>query len=91
MLFRSPGGGVGLFNGCKNWDQSKMGEQYGGLLSVCGAGQVECLREKCADAFSNDAKAKEGCLFLADFLDAADNPKLTYQQVECPAVLKEKY
>ena len=86
-----PGGGVGLFNGCKNWDQSKMGEQYGGLLSLCGAGEVECLREKCADAFDNDPLAKKGCLFLADFLDAADNPKLTYQQVECPDVLREKY
>ena len=85
-----PGGGVGLFNGCKNWDNSKMGAQYGGLLTECGGGNASCLREKCKSVFP-EAQAVEGCLFLADFLNAADNPRLTYEEVDCPNVLKEKY
>jgi hypothetical protein len=30
-------------------------------------------------------------LFLANWLDAADNPKHTFQEVECPQALKDKY
>ena len=85
-----PGGGVGLFNGCKNWDNSKMGAHYGGLLSECGGGNAGCLSQKCKDVFASDAQAQKGCLFLADFMGAADNPRLTYQEVECPEVLKSK-
>ena len=86
-----PGGGVGLENGCKTWDSSLMGATYGGLLSECGAGNVDCLRQKCNIAFANEELAREGCLFLADFMNAADNPRISYQEVECPDVLKEKY
>ena len=86
-----PGGGVGLDNGCKTWDSSLMGATYGGLLSECGAGNVDCLRQKCNIAFANEELAREGCLFLADFMNAADNPRISYQEVECPDVLKEKY
>lgn len=86
-----PGGGAGLDNGCKTWDSSLMGATYGGLLSECGAGNVDCLRQKCNIAFANEELAREGCLFLADFMNAADNPRISYQEVECPDVLKEKY
>ena len=93
-----PGGGVGMFNGCSSMGWGNQGEQYGGLLSVCekendyAAGKMKsCLTSKCNSAFSGDSQAKEGCLFLANFLEAAGNPEHTYKEVECPDVLKQKY
>ena len=50
-----------------------------------------CLTSKCNSVFSGDSQAKEGCLFLANFLEAAGNPEHTYKEVECPDVLKQKY
>ena len=99
-----PGGGVGLFNGCASiFGSGNMGAQYGGLLSDCenevGWGgddntiytrRKECLEKKCKN-FSNNAQAQEGCLFLANFLEAAGNPLHTFREVECSAVLKDKY
>jgi len=96
-----PGGGVGLFNGCSSMGWGKQGEQYGGLLSECEkevgtAGNLltkrkDCLAEKCAKSFANDAKAKEGCMFLATWMEAAGNPTHNYREVECPAALKAQY
>ena len=96
-----PGGGVGLFNGCSSMGWGSQGEQYGGLLSKCEksvgtAGNVyqkriDCLTEECGKSFSNDAKAKEGCLFLATWMEGAGNPSHTYKEVECPAALKAQY
>jgi len=51
----------------------------------------ECLVKKCNASFSSDDQAKEGCLFLANFMEAAGNPNHNYTEVECPAVLKAKY
>ena len=92
-----PGGGVGMFNGCNGMGWGAQGEQYGGLLSDCekesnyspGA-TLNCLQKKCNSVFSNDAQAKEGCLFLAGFMHAAGNPLHNYEEVECPQVLKDK-
>lgn len=93
-----PGGGVGAFNGCNGMGWGAQGEQYGGLLSDCeketnyAAGRMaSCLKKKCESVFANDAQAKEGCLFLADWMHAAGNPEHTYKEVECPQVLKDKY
>jgi hypothetical protein len=96
-----PGGGVGLFNGCSSMGWGSQGEQYGGLLSDCEkevgtAGNLltkrkDCLAEKCAKSFANDAKAKEGCMFLATWMEAAGNPTHNYKEVECPTELKERY
>ena len=99
-----PGGGVGLFNGCSEiFGSGNMGAQYGGLLSDCenevGWGvddntmytrRKECLTNKCNQNISNET-AKKGCLFLANFLEAAGNPLHSYKEVECPQVLKDKY
>ncbi len=98
-----PGGGVGLFNGCANILGSNMGKTYGGLLSDCeeqvGWGgsdediyqkRKSCLTEKCNSAFSN-AQAKQGCLFLANWMEAAGNPALDYKEVNCPNELTSKY
>ena len=93
-----PGGGVGIFNGCSSMGWGSQGEQYGGLLSECekesnykATKYVSCLTEKCNKSFANDATAKKGCLFLAEWMGAAGNPNHSYVEVECPQVLKDKY
>ena len=97
-----PGGGVGLYNGTNGYGWGSQGEQYGGLLSDCekevgynASNLLEkrksCLVEKCNKSFSSDATAKQGCLFLANFMEAAGNPNHGYVEVECPEVLKSKY
>ena len=99
-----PGGGVGIFNGCSDILGNNLGAQYGGLLSDCenevGYGgddntiytrRKECLINKCNRFFSGKEDAKDGCLFLANFLEAAGNPLHTYKEIECPQVLKDRY
>lgn len=99
-----PGGGVGMYNGCSAFGWGSQGKQYGGLLSDCEesvgysksgnaltTARKECLVNKCNSVFSNDSKAKEGCLFLANWMNAAGNPNHTYKEVECPAALKAQY
>jgi hypothetical protein len=97
-----PGGGVGLYNGTSGYGWGAQGAQYGGLLSDCESEigynasnllekRKSCLVEKCNKAFSSDATAKQGCLFLANFMEAAGNPLHDYVEVECPEVLKSKY
>ena len=51
----------------------------------------ECLVNKCNSVFSSNSDAQDGCLFLANFLEAAGNPLHTYQEIECPQVLKDRY
>ena len=98
-----PGGGFGAFNGCAQmgWNIPSNTTTYGGFLSDCEKevgydGDVyskrkECLTKKCNSAFANDTEAKEGCLFLATWMEAAGNPMHTYKEVECPQALKSKY
>ena len=99
-----PGGGVGAFNGCANILGSNMGKQYGGLLSDCeeevgwnGSDdeiyekRKSCLTEKCKTTFSGKTQALEGCLFLANWMEAAGNPTHEYKEVDCPNELKSKY
>ena len=90
-----------MFNGCSSMGWGNQGQQYGGLLSDCEEKvgytgnlikkRTECLIEKCNSVFSNDNEAKEGCLFLATFMQAAGNPMHNYVEVECPEVLKQRY
>lgn len=96
-----PGGGVGAFNGCSSVWGNNLGAQYGGLLSDCEESvgyngdltkkRRECLTEKCNSVFANHKDAKEGCLFLANWMQAAGNPKHKYREVECPSALKAKW
>ena len=99
-----PGGGVGLFNGCANILGSNLGKTYGGFLSDCEDSvgwngtdeeiyekRKSCLKEKCNSAFSGKAQALQGCLFLADWMEAAGNPLHNYEEVPCPNELKSKY
>ena len=98
-----PGGGFGAFNGCSQmgWNIPQNTTTYGGLLSDCEkevgyngdllTKRKECLTEKCNRAFASDTQAKEGCLFLATWMEAAGNPNHTYKEVECPAALKAQF
>lgn len=93
-----PGGGVGIYNGCSRFNWGPQGAQYGGLLSECetetnytASKYKSCLTSKCEKSFSGDAKAKEGCLFLANWMNAAGNPLHNYKEVECPKQLLDKF
>ena len=93
-----PGGGVGIFNGCSKMNWGSQGAQYGGLLTECeessnykASTYKSCLTEKCNSSFSSDAKAKEGCLFLANWMNASGNPLHNYKEVECPQELLDKF
>jgi len=101
-----PGGGDGInLNGhCYDIFGSNTGSKIGGLLTSCEnevgwgipeeqiyTGRKQCLSQKCNSVFSNNTQAKKGCLFLADFLEAATAPLVTYREVECPTQLKSKY
>ena len=94
-----PGGGYGIFNGCsQKMGWGSQGSQYGGLLDQCetesnykASTYKSCLQKKCEASFSSDPEAKEGCLFLANWMNAAGNPLLNYKEVECPQELKQRY
>ncbi|KAI1174793.1 endoglucanase from Humicola Insolens At 1.7a resolution [Nemania sp. FL0916] len=72
-----PGGGVGLFDGCKSeFGQSLPGQQYGGVSS----------RSDC-DASNMPASLRAGCYWRFDWFENADNPNVNFKQVACPAAL----
>ena len=99
-----PGGGVGLVSNCDKILGNNLGKRYGGFLSDCeeevgynldGDTKYEkrksCLTSKCNASFTGISQALEGCLFLANWLEAAGNPSLEYEEVECPQELLSKY
>ena len=96
-----PGGGKGAFDGCSQMGWGSQGKQYGGLLSDCEESvgydgdllslRKQCLTNKCNEVFKNDEQAKQGCLFLATWMEAAGNPEHTYKEVACPQALKSKW
>jgi len=100
-----PGGGVGQFNGCAaQMGISSFGKTYGGLLGSCEDevgydGEVyqkrkDCLINKCNNTFGSSSKladALAGCLFLANWMEAAGNPNHNYQEVQCPQELENRY
>ena len=97
-----PGGGLGIFeNGCSQMGWGNQGNKYGGLLSDCENEvgydgdllnkRKECLSRKCNEVFKNDEQAKEGCMFLATWMEAAGNPNFESKEVECPQALKAKW
>jgi hypothetical protein len=81
-----PGGGVGQFNACaKQWGTSDLGAQYGGFLTNCTgshAQKKDCVRQQCMKIPAGTAR--DGCLWFVDWFQAADNPKFTSQQTDCP-------
>jgi len=95
-----PGGGVGQFNAFSSQigvSTSQLGKQYGGLLGTCeeesnynASTYKQCLTNKCNSVFT-DATLKAGCIFLADWFEAAGNPTMLYKEVTCPQYLIDKY
>ncbi|KAL6607523.1 hypothetical protein LY90DRAFT_460043 [Neocallimastix californiae] len=76
-----PGGGVGIFDACTNMyglpaGSNGWGKKYGGVSSI----------EDC-DSFPEALQA--GCRWRFEFLLGADNPKMTFVEVECPKVLTD--
>lgn len=69
-----PGGGVGLFDGCTPQFGGLPGAQYGGISS----------RDQC-ESFPENLKA--GCQWRFDWFQNADNPGVTFSQVQCPSEL----
>jgi hypothetical protein len=95
-----PGGGVGDFNGCSGqWgvDNGELGAQYGGFLSVCREqngfenhdGVKSCVRDKCDSVFGSRGLTElyDGCMWFVDWYQAADNPDIRFQQINCPQEL----
>jgi len=95
-----PGGGLGkydAFSGQIGVSKEQLGDNSGGLLSACeretnyagGNKYRDCLKSKC-NIFTN-ATLKEGCLFYAEWFEAAGNPTMHYKEVDCPQYLIDKY
>jgi hypothetical protein len=94
-----PGGGLGIFDsftGQIGVSKADLGENHGGLLSTCekemnydGSKYKSCLINKC-NVFTN-VTLKEGCLFYANWFEAAGNPTMIYKEVNCPQYLIDKY
>ena len=96
-----PGGGVGAFNACSDqWGVSndELGAQYGGFLAACKQDlgwnasldqYKSCVTQRCNDVFGSRGLTdlQEGCLWFADWFEAADNPALKYKEVACPDAL----
>jgi len=59
------------------------------MIILCTLEEKNVLN-KCNQNISNET-GRKGCLFLANFLEAAGNPLHSYKEVECPQVLKDKY
>jgi hypothetical protein len=73
-----PGGGVGIYDECSaEFGTAFPGAQYGGVSSV----------SECA---SLPASLTGGCGWRFDWFQGADNPNLTYEQVQCPAEIVAK-
>lgn len=85
-----PGGGPGAFNGCSKMGLSCAGEKYGGFLTTCKFDK-SCLIRMCNQEYANNTSMKNGCLFLANWMNAANNPEVKFVQVECPSALTAKY
>ena len=70
-----PGGGVGIFNGCSSQfgtgNPGPWGAQYGGVSSI-------------SDCDNLPAVLKPGCYWRFQWFQNADNPTMTFKQVDCP-------
>ena len=96
-----PGGGLGWISNCEGVFDTDLGAKYGGLLLDCqgeagmsddeksNTERKKCLIKKCTKSFTGEAR--EGCLFQANFLEAAGNPVVNYTEIECPQILKDYY
>jgi len=88
-----PGGGVGAFNACSNeWgvSSSTLGAQYGGFLTTCNYTNASCVNSSCTTVFGNKPLLLAGCQWFTGWFNAANNPKIKYAEVACPAAINAK-
>ena len=89
-----PGGGVGAFDGCTDLWGVDLGQRTGGLLFSCEIEvgynlteeemyiqRKECLSKRCKATFAKYPELLKGCMFLAEWMEAAGNPMHTYKEV----------
>jgi hypothetical protein len=85
----------GLLAECTFGDPNKSFSEIGGGFDKIEREPLEriqeCLRAKCNRAFADHPAHKEGCLWHADWLMAADNPEFNYKEVTCPKYLVDRY
>ncbi|MCL2688840.1 MAG: InlB B-repeat-containing protein [Chitinispirillia bacterium] len=95
-----PGGGVGIHNAISGQlghaNNNLLGAQYGGFLTrPCNSSNVlataqSCLREQCEN-LSNAPLLREGCLWHANWMMAANNPEVRWSVTTCPQELIDWY
>lgn len=72
-----PGGGVGIYDGCKTeFGTSLPGETYGGISS-----ESQCS--------SFPTILQDGCEWRFDWFENADNPSVSFEQVQCPTAITD--
>lgn len=93
-----PGGGTGAFYGCdETWgitDSSHpdLGANQGGIRVGC-QGDLEsvktCVRNRCQTLFGSRGldDMYDGCMWYADWFEAADNPNFRVETISCPSEL----
>lgn len=93
-----PGGGVGMFDACsQQWNAGgQLEEQFGGFLSYCknveeGFNQPldvykECVMNHCRQVFDTPGEQEllAACEWFTGWYNVADNPNVSYREVECP-------
>lgn len=87
-----PGGGVGANNACtagpSQWGNVDIGAGSGGILTSCK--DKACVTQKCAAAFSGKPALIAGCTWFTDWFNIADNPEVTFKQIDCPQEIKSR-
>lgn len=84
----------GMREACRAEDQAAQEQSQNYRPHMPLEEMKACVKNRCNQAFgANDAQVHllEGCEFYADWMGAADNPTFSYQQVECPQALIERY
>ncbi|OUM62864.1 glycoside hydrolase family 45 protein [Piromyces sp. E2] len=74
-----PGGGVGVFNGCKsqwNTGEDGWGKRYGGVESVAECDQLPPVLQ-------------DACKWRFNWYKNADNPEMDFERVQCPKELTD--
>ncbi|CAO3671347.1 unnamed protein product [Umbelopsis vinacea] len=75
-----PGGGVGIYNGCTaqwNAPANGWGDRYGGVASA-------------ADCATLPTQLQAGCQWRFGWFQNADNPSVSFKQVQCPTELTSR-
>eukprot|EP00833_Pecoramyces_ruminatium_P012073 jgi/Orpsp1_1/1186105/evm.model.c7180000096916.1 len=74
-----PGGGVGIYNGCSaQWGAGNdgWGQRYGGISSSSECSQLP-------------PELQAGCKWRFDWFKNSDNPRVTFERVQCPKELTD--